>query len=411
MKRFVWLGLVLGGLAACGDDSGDDAPIDARVIDAAAIDADNTDADDTDAPPAVTYSGSVSFLEAAVLNPGTSGTFFGQGVQIGISFTASDALPGPVMEEMPGSPLGCKAWEYTPPQVGALLGIDEGSVQVTLSSGTPYPACTFQAGIGYFCPHTGTQSTGGIIAAGPQAGTATLTDADTTFNATNSTNRYVRISGATNAANNGAFPILAVAGANTIVYGNPAVVAETIPATGGHINVAGVGPTPQAPDPGFLADDATFMATLTSGGGGHIATFTSNSGTSTVGDDFTLDIADANRLNALPLTGAAFTIACGAGSCINTSASGSILNIVTTDGPTAGQSPFAMPTPTTKRVQIRCAALGQSTITVPAAFSALLMSSGATRIQSTFIRPLLVVGGPGNVNVVAGHAIVGFTNP
>ena len=76
----------------------------------------------------------------------------------------------------------------------------------------------------------------------------------------------------------------------------------------------------------------------------------------------------------------------------------------------AGLSPFAMPLPTTKRVMIRCAAIGQTSVTVPAPYMAAIMTSGYRRIQATFMRPALMSGGPATVNALSGHAIVGFTN-
>ncbi|MEZ4400955.1 MAG: hypothetical protein R3B06_13095 [Kofleriaceae bacterium] len=420
MKRFACLAIPFA-LAACGDNLSGTTPIDAAdntdsavVIDAA------VDAPPIDAPidaPAVTYGGTVSLLEAAVLNPGTSGTFFGQGVQVGISFSGSDQVPGPVLEEAPGSPLGCKAWVYTRQQaIDASVGLDQGPIQINSPAGAPtalLPACVFTAGVGYSCPEVSTQSTGGTIAAipaGPLAGFPSLTDLDTMFTVANSTNRYVRISGATNAANNGVFPILAVAGANTIAYGNPAFVAETIPATGGHINLAGVGPTPSAADPGFLADVAS--VDFVHAAGANIPAFTATTGVAgSVGDDFTLDIADANLLNALPADGSEFTVSCGTGSCASGSATGSILNIVATDT-TPGASPFDMPLPTTERVAIRCAAVGPAanSITIPAAYSAYLMRPGIKRIQATFIRATLMGQSAPTVTAISGHAIVGFTN-
>lgn len=412
----VWLGLgLVCSAAACGDD-GDGANPDAPDIDGP-VDADIDSPIDAeiDTPPP-TFSGTLSLLEATVLNPGTSGTAFGQGVQISIAFTASDQVPPPLMETAPGTPFGCKAWEYTPAQAAAAtIGLDEGRVAMTVTGLTPasLPECTFTAGIGYTCPHTATFSTGGTIAAGPQAGTMTLTDADVTFNANNTTNRYVVIGGAAMAANNGAFPILALAGANTIVYGNPAGTAETLPATATHVNLAGVGPTPMVPDPGFLTDVGTATFALTAGGGNHFTDFSVNTGAGTVGDDFTLANAEAIKLNAIPADGAEFSVACDAAGCPGGSASGSILNIVTTDTSVAGLSPFAMPPPTTKRIQIRCAALQAAamnghTITVPAAYMALLQDAGIRRIQATFIRPQLMSSVP--VTAVSGHALVGFTN-
>jgi len=420
MKRFAFLAIPFV-FAACGDNKAVEQPIDAPPVDIDAQDIDARvidapppiDAREIDAPPAVTYSGTISVLEAAILNPGTSGTFFGQGVQVGISFSASDQVPAPMMEEQPGSPLGCKAWVYTRAQaIASSVGIDEGPVQINSPAGTAtalYPACSFQAGAGYLCPETATAGAGGTIAAGPAAGTATLTVTGTPYTALNTTNRYVRISGATNAANNGVFPIVALGAATTIVYANPAFVAETTPAASTHVNLAGIGPTPSAPDPGFLTDISSVDFVHTAGA--HVGAFTATTtAAGSVGDDFALDIADANRLNALPLNGSAFTLSCGAGSCGAGSASGTLINIVATDTTPAAGNPFDMPLPTTERVQIRCAALGATSITVPAAYSAFLMRAGIKRIQATLIRPTLMGGGLSNVTSISGHAIVGFTN-
>jgi len=427
MKRFSILLSVCFAMVGCGDDDDVVPPVDMGGMvdmntsaDMNGADAPMQDLGPTDmnvpdlGPPPTTYSGSITLLETKLLNPGTSGTFFGQGIQAGITFLASTDLPGPVLEASPGSPLGCKAWEYNAAQaVIASIGNDEGAVQITSGAGTSppiFPACSFVAGAGYACPETTTAGAGGIIASGPM-GTATLTDIATTFTAATTTNRYVRISGATNAANNGAFPIVALVGGNTIVYGNLVAVSETLPATATHINLAAVGPTPAAADPGFLSDDNTMAFALTPGGGSHFTAFTLTTGTGTVGDDFTLDLATRNLLNAIPLDGSEFTVGCEAGSCGTGSAVGAILNIVTTDAPLAGvTSPFAMPLPATRRVVVRCAGFGNTSMTIPAAYSALLMGSGATRIQATFIRPALMSGG-GTVTGVSGHAIVGFTTP
>ena len=275
------------------------------------------------------------------------------------------------------------------------------------------PPCGFTANVGYTCPFTGTASTGGVIAAG-MADLATLTDADITYDFDNVFGRYVSITGATSAANNGVFPILNLnpGDSHTINYINRARVAETIPATGSHVNLAGVGPIPGAPDVGFLrdTDDATFS--LAPGGGNHLAMFRSTTLPGTVGDDFPLVAAEQAKLNAIPNTGAAFSITCdgpGVPPPCGT-ASGTVLDIVTTDASTAGLSPFAMPLPNTKRVEVRCAQLGTGTINVPAAYMASIMTSGATRIQATFMRPTLMTGGPATVNSLAGHATIGFTN-
>jgi hypothetical protein len=406
MKRLTWIALATAGLVGCGDDGGGDGvDVDAPADIDAPVDID---------APAATFSGSISLLEVAVLNPGTGGTFFGQGPQVSAALFSNADVPGPTLQEMPSSNLGCKAWEYTPAQAAAAAaGSDEGSVGFTLNGTNQptVPSCTFTAGVGYTCPELATASTGGVIAAGPQAMTGSLTDSDNNFMASDTNGRYVRITGATNAANNGVFPIIARASANTIIYGTSVdAVPETIPNTGSHVNVYGLGPIPNAQDPGFLENDLTANVVLTAGGGNHFTTFTSTTGVGTIGDDFTLATAELNKLNAIPKDGSAFTVTCDAADCPSGSAAGTVLNIVTTDTATTGLSPFAMPAPTTKQVKIRCAVLGQTAITVPAAYSALIMGSGSTRIQASFIRGALLGGGPESVSVVAGHAIVGFTN-
>jgi hypothetical protein len=424
MKRFALLALPLT-LVACGDNNDenkiDATPADSQTVDVADIDA-PTDAaidatvDAIDAPPALTYSGTISILEAAVLNPGVGATtFFGQGVQIGVGFSSSNTaiFPAPIMEETPGSPIGCKAWRYNATEsVAVTLGLDEGPVTWAVTgTGAPpaYPTCNFTAGLGYTCPHGATAGVGGVVAAGPAPGTATLTVTGTPYNAGNTTNRYVNISGATNAANNGTFPIVALAAATTIVYGNPAVVAETLPGTSTHVNLAGIGPTPGQADPGFLPDDNLAAITHTVGtGGGHIPDFVTM-GTPNVGDDFVLAPSSLALMNNIPRANAAFTIACETGMC--GAATGMLINIVTTDRSVAGQSPFSLPQPVTERLQIRCAQLGATSVTIPAAYAALLNTAGITRIQTTVVRPTLMASTPAlpSVNQIAGHSITGFT--
>lgn len=422
MKRALLLAALLM-LAGCGDD--DTTPTD-RSVDAA-LDADLDAALDADldagaeadmnvdlGPPPITYSGGISLLETKVLNPGTSGTFYGQGLRASIRFVTSTNVPAPTLEELPGSPLGCKAWEYTDEQaLAATVGQDEGIVLLGASGGaTPprMPACVYTAGLGYDCPEVDTAGFGGTLARGAASGTATLTDLDQTFTDAGSHGRYVRIRGAAHAANDGEFPIVALADAHTLVYANAAVYPETLPVAASHVNVAGLGAIPGVAEPGFLADENAMAFTLTPSGGGHFPLFTASTSPGGVGDDFTVDLPTRRLLNAMPFNGAPITLGCDAGSCGGGSATGMVVDVVTTDALTAGLSPFAMPLPTTERIEIRCVALAENHVTIPAAYSALLMAAGITRIQTTLARPSLMGGGVANVSSSAGHALVGFTN-
>jgi hypothetical protein len=395
-------------VAGCGGGGDDpDAP---RTIDSATPDA-GVDAG-IDAEPA-SFSGTIAVAEATV-----SGIpQLGQGVTIDIDFAGNDAVP-PVFEEQPGSPLGCKAWEYTPAQA-AEPGLDEGTVTLTVGDGAPvFPDCTYLPTRGYLC--RGANGVGGTIALvnAPQ-GLWSYTD-DQITDATAEIGRYLNVSGALTAANNGAFPIVAAAPPNTVVFvnPNPAGMPETLPGAATFISIAGAGPIPGTNDPGFLEDDDELTVTLTTGGDGDFETFTRTftAAGGGVGDDFTLDTASDALIRDIPVDGSAFSLSCeGTGGTCNT-AIGGVLTLTTTDAPTAGLPPFVMPPPTTKQVRIRCAVIGSSTVEVTALASAYLMTAGATRIQASFLRANLQTAGnsgpvPADSNIVAGHAIAGYTNP
>lgn len=365
-----------------------------------------------DAGPVIT--GELFLVETKVLNPGMSATFFGQGLEAQLSFRSSAQIPAPFMEESPGSPFGCKGWILSPAEDAAWrIGIAEGTLQFTATgtSAPAIPSCTFASGSGYWCPHLATQSTGGTIAAGPAPGTFTLTDPDVTYNAANTSGRHVLIQGATNAANNGLHALVALGGANTILGANPAFVAETLPNSALHVNVAAAGAIPSVPDPGFLNDDVSLTLALTTGGAGDVMAFSATTGSGTVGDMPTLATAELNRLNNTPTDGSQFSITCDLTGCPAGSANATVLEIVTTDAAVAGLSPFAMPSPLTTAVRVRCVAIGQTSVTVPAAYSALLQGNGATRLQATFSRITLMGGGPSGISVGAGQGIRGFRTP
>lgn len=415
MQRKILSGLLLvtATTLACGDNKAAAIDADRRPIDAA------PDARPIDAPPAV-FGGTVSLLEVSAFR--AAGPLLGQGPTFQAGFDNVTALGAPVYDDTGGTPLGCRAWNLTAAQTAqAALGVDEGNLAVTVTQTTPtaplFPTCAYVGTAGYICPDLTTASGGGTIAAGAQ-GTATLTDADITYTAANAAGRYVRISGATNAANNGVFPIAAVGGANTIVYINPAVVAETIPAAGSHVNFAGAGPIPGAVmEPGFLADNAAVTIAHTAGGGNHIPAYSVTTGANGVGNHFTLDAAELAKFHAVPVDGSAFSIACTAANCPAGSADATVLQITTTDTAVTGLSEFAMPLPTTSSVRIQCGQLSLgagATMTVPAGAMALLKNAATTtkRVRISFSRVALLSGNsPATVSTIAGHTVLGFTTP
>ena len=434
MKRFACLAIPLA-LAACGDNqknTGDidapPAPIDGPTIDTPTpIDAPIIDAPNIDAAPVANYSGTISVVEARLKNMGGAGVD-GHGVQIGVSFI-NDASAVPPIAMTPGATTtdGCFVWRYTVAQLATTLGTDQGPVQITIGDGNPtFPRCIFQPGAGYICPDTASSGVGGTLAVGPSAGTSTFTGATFAggggFSAED-VGRYIRLSGTGVAALDTAFPIVAVASSSTVVIAG-ASVALALPAAATFTTLAGVGPIP-VPSFDPLSDDDAPTATK-SEGTPDVDNFTNvplSIGGASVGDNFTLGTGPSSTTptinkvlpTAIPLDGSEFVVGCDSAAECGTSI-GSLINIVTTDAPVAGLSPFGFPTPVATRTQIRCTKLSARDVRVPAEISAFLRpsASGATRVQTTFIRGNFAIIGDTNgatarTNFLGGHGEVGFT--
>lgn len=418
-----------GLLAACGDNilGADDGP----DIDASLIDSSGPPDSEIDAP-VDTYSGTVTVLEASVLGVPT----LGQGLQISAAFWKDQDSVPPVLDTNPGFPIGCKVYEYTAAQVGYVdVGIDEGILSVTVDNtgvaDPTLPACVHTPA-GYVCPDA-TQSAGGAIAGvsdgagGCLAGLLAVVDGDSPFTFTLADGRYLAFAdtGSVLLPDGTVLPVVNKVDDTTVVVAHPAVTTTCVPttplnATAQHTSLGGVGPQPVCgtgsgcPDPGMLANDADVAVTLTAGGGNNIPTFTADFDPAAgPGDDVAMTAASLASFGNLPMTGTGFTIECDASAdCGAGTGDGIVVAIETTDGSIAGLSLITMPPVVTKRVYVRCAQLS-NTLTIPDNVAAYLTAAntGATRIQTTFIRGELGGGGDGvtsNVNVVTGHAITTF---
>lgn len=417
----VLLQVALAGLAVgCGGGPAD-------TSDAADLDASEADAmvdariHEPPAPPRV--NGSITIVEAQVLAPAPApvNTIVAEGIQLGITFTDPTTAIAPVLDTNPGTLFGCKVVEVPVAQLAAAAGEDQGTVRITVDNGgTPanpvFPTCAFlPGGAGYLCPDlTSSQAFDAVNTitleqVDAQTSRLTVNAGPATFDA-DDVGRYVKLSGTASAydATHMTLPIVAITSPTVVVLGAPVPDATVTFGVGRMWTFAGVGPQPGLADPGQLADGASATAILTPGVGDHFPTTTITYGDA--GDDFTMDDASADLLRNIPTDGRAFSLSCAAcGQSI-----GTILTITTTDANVVGLSPIAMPLPTTKRVSIRCAEVGQSTITVPALISARLASAGATRIQATFVRGNFGTADPATdelAQVIAGHAMVGFTTP
>lgn len=446
MKRFVLLASLVGA-AACGDNLSpegtnndgsvavDSATIDSATIDGAPPPDAATDAA-IDATPPPAFTGTLTVIEAQVIAPAPnpSTAIAAQGIQLGITFTETATAVQPVLDTMPGSLFGCKVTELTPAQALAATGVNEGTVQFTVDNPpTPnpppdpppppepadptYPPCVFiPGGTGYICPDAASSQAitvaNSVTLMQISATTSRLTvnAGPATFSAED-VGRYVKFSGTGTGFDQShvAIPIVALGPTSNVVIIGTGIPVPTIPLTMGMLStLAGVGPMPGLQDPGQLSNGASATAVITPGGGNHFPMTTITYGN--VGDDFTMTAANSDLMRNIPRDGSAFTLNCDmCGTSI-----GTVLNITTTDAPVVGQSPFAMPASLTKRVNIRCAAVGTGLIEVTPEVSAYIMNSGATRIQAIYIRGTFGSANPQNAGlaaVIAGHALVGFTTP
>lgn len=446
MKRFAFLAIPFA-FAACGDNKAVEQPIDAPPVD---IDAQDIDARVIDAPPPIDamppppQTGTFTLLEAQLLGaPLTpANVVIAQGIQIGNAILpSSDAVAQhPDSTTAPGDPTGCKVYEFTPAQYLASLGQNEGVATVTVTNGaggpaTPptFPACVFQAGAGYVCPDPSTSGTAvgltftGVGAGATAAALVTLPAGHAASFAMDDVGRFMKFSGTGDPRLDhplAAYSIVSVTPPSTAVIALSLGTGTNIAAltAGTFATLGGVGPSsPFAADPGQLTNDASATIsfnTTANGGGGHVANFMIQH--NNVGDDFGITDAVANTLTHIPTTGT-FSLGCDQAGNRCGAAGVQLLNIVSTDAPVAGLSPFAFPAPMTKRVQIRCAAFCNgdavqpcADISVPAAITAHL--AGATRIQALLIRANLTATSPNGlfnpgVFPLSGHAYVGFTTP
>ena len=394
--------LALPALAACPDSS---AEPDARIrFDAGpeVFDAALPDAALPDAAPLADFSSSVSLQELQIAGHPE----LGQGLSVGVSFSVDGAAA--IFEEMPDSLFGCKVWEYG--AGGAPVSLDEGTVTITSTGDTDpvIPPCVHTPA-GYAC--LGASGAGGAISAGPMPGTFMFTDADAMF-AADDVGRSLTLAGAAMPGNNSRFPILVLTSLTTVVIAGGTLALETLPDTATWVIVAATGPNPIGATltDGFLENDDVFSIELASGGAGDWTSFTQAN--VTTGDSFVLSTEAATTIRDVPMDGSQFSIGCDPATC--GSAIGSLLVITTTDAAIPPGAPdYFLPTPTAKQISIRCAKLGATTLIVPPSISAYLMSSGATRIQTTFLRSQLaqVTSSNHGMNIVVGHGWSGFSTP
>jgi hypothetical protein len=352
-----------------------------------------------------THTGLVSIQDMSIHGAPAAG----HGLTVQAIFAPARA---PDYEEQPGLPTGCKAWVYDltaeppPPQT------DQGPLSIAV--GDSSIECRFDQDKGYTCP---VWSGSGAAAITPgEGGKATFTAAGATFSPAD-VGRYLAVSGAKTASNEGAFPIVAVTSATTAVVFHPGAAAEDL--AGEYTVIAGAGPVPDNPvDPISTGDVATVGITPA----GEMDFDFPDAGPFETGGAFVVDAATADVLGAVPVDGSSIALGCAGEGGTCGSAALTVVRLTTTDGGVAGLSPFAMPEPVVRKVDVLCATLGgDGTLVVPAEAMALIEeahgASPVTRIRTAYMREGFALAQndeplpPNPVRILAGHGILGFTDP
>ncbi len=344
--------------------------------------------------------GNVLFFESHYLEQDSQGD--GSFIIIG-PFQIKDEQIDPVYEEAEGSPFACKAWEKT----GAEYkdpGVDIGALNLTIADGPVIPPCR-QVDDSWEC--LGVEGSGGdigVVDAGQHI--MSLTSSGGTFTQ-DEVGRVIKFAGATTAANNGQFSVIAVPDASTLHFRNPRAeaAAESSTPAAWHTEY-GEGPA-EAVDP--IPNGSFLTVQLDPADEGNFENF---SKTFQFGDSFTVDTESQAILRDVPMDGSEFTVGCDGegGDCGDADASA--LTIETTDAELDPDFPSAFPDPVNKHVLIFCLLL-IGRVTVPAEASEVLARSGATRVRTIFERANAEteIQKYAEITLVAGHAEIGITDP
>jgi hypothetical protein len=229
--------------AACGDN---DSQPDARVPT-------EFDGATPGAPDAGPVSGTIAVLDLRVTN--NLGPLQLAGGAIAVSFSRPSEDKG---DEVVNTGLvGCVVTVYdldaNPPKLPA-PELDEGDVTIT-GTASPAGVCKFNTTAKDYVCVAGAVAlpAGTIVGAGPQAGTATVTNLTVDWSTNDPVGMFVTMSGFAMPANNGTFAVLAVADApspapagnnHVLVIANASPAAETTTAAASATFIAGAGPTP-----------------------------------------------------------------------------------------------------------------------------------------------------------------------
>ncbi|MFP2903489.1 hypothetical protein ACLESD_00115 [Pyxidicoccus sp. 3LFB2] len=365
-----------------------------------------------------THAGTISIQDRRLLGA----PHLGHGLSVLVDMSTAPRAPD--LDEEPGQLTGCKVWVYDmesdpPPRSAG----DVGTLSIEGTSASLGPGCVFQDGAGYVCPTAAGQGQAALEHAATGTGeppnTARVSISGAAFGP-DDWGRYLQLRSGVGAS--GSFPIVSVLSATEVRVAK-APGADSASAATTYQVLAGAGPVPGTPEdeaPGDPLRNADQVHVRLTPGNDSPFQFPETT-VAAPGAPFTPDTATAGLLGQIPLDGRAFRLGCAGEGGRCGPAELTIIQLQTTDAPTAGLSPYALPPAKSKQVVLTCIQPGErGFVDISAEASALLARAhAASRI--TRIRTALMRNGaaltknptpPDNtVRIVAGHQLIGFTNP
>lgn len=354
-------------------------------------------------PPPATHTGLISIQDMSIAGLPQAG----HGLTVQAFFTP---LRAPDFEEPRGSDFGCKVSAYDLAREKPPAEAHHGRLTIDGIRGGAI-GCEFRAGRGYVCPTVSGQAAASVRT---EQGAA-LYSLDGLQLMAADVGRYLQVSGAARAENNGAFAILDVPSPGQAVVANQRAQSEMFDAQ--FAIVAGAGPTPRDLYRPF-EDSGKVAVSLEPGGDRAFDAFAIEI---TPGGAFTPDEETLHAITHLEPSDRPLTLGCsGAGGTCGESAA-TVLRITSTDASVKGLSPVAMPAPEHHYVEISCAFPDRGQVTIPGEAMAFLEAAHdkapITRIRTAIMREgygVVSNPAPAALNrtiVLVGHGVLGFSAP
>jgi hypothetical protein len=339
------------------------------------------------------------------------------GASVSIGYTEFPPAILPDVDTFGGELTGCAATLYdlgggeTPPAIE-----DEGAVTIGGAGVASLMGPCTHLGGAYTCiAGTGAGATGDVVGfnAGAMLPTYTLSTHATGGDFTaGHIGTFLSVSGAEDADNDGAFPVLGFAAADTLLVGNtaPDLVNSSLDGAT-YAVVTGAGPTPARVP--FLTDGQ--MVEVSKTAGNEVEAIATRE--ITVGLGYRPDDTTVTMMRTFPIDSAtplAFTCTAGDGGNCGNAAGGTIISVTVTNADISAAGPFDLP-PGANVVSVSCREFGNSA-SIPVEILDLIqtMSPAPTRARITVFRAnfdlVTDADGTNQTGMVVGDGYTKFTD-